>query len=285
MRHSFTLEELTLAIRSSFSIAEVCRRLNIKPCGGNYRTIHKLIDENSIDTNHFLGQGWNKGLKKVINKPKPLSEILTENSYYSSDKLKKRLFRENLKEHKCEICGLSEWNGKELSLELHHINGNPTDNRIENLQILCPNCHSQTDTYRKAKSALPEKVRVESLKFKEGVHGNADINLEPSISQDKKCDKACAETLQGKPKSKKVNFCLNCGKEIKNDRKYCSVECYRELNKGKRPDIFTLLKAFEEYKNFTQVGKFFNVSDNAVRSWCIFYGILDMVKNTSRPQQ
>ena len=290
MKNSFTLEELTLAIRSSFSIAEVCRKLGISPCGGSYKVIHKLIDENNFDTSHFLGQGWNKGLKKIINKPKPLNEILTEKSYYSSDKLKKRLFKENLKEHKCEICGLSEWNGKELSLELHHINGNPTDNRIENLQILCPNCHSQTDTYRKAKSALSEKVRVESPKLKEGVHGNADINLEPSMSQVIKSDKACAETLQGKPKSKtkkekEETYCLNCGKPTIKKRKYCSLECYHLANKGNRPDVFTLLNDFEELKSFVQVGKKYNVSDNAVRSWCIFYGILDMVKNTSRPQQ
>lgn len=58
-------------------------------------------------------------------------------------KIKGKLIREGLKENKCEICGLiNEWNGKPLVLQLHHINGNHTDNRLENLQILCPNCHS-----------------------------------------------------------------------------------------------------------------------------------------------
>lgn len=282
----YTKEELTSAISSSFSIAEVCRKLGIAPYGGNYRTIHKLIKEYSIDTSHFTGQGWNKGLKKPIKIAKPINEILTENSVYQSHKLKNRLFKEKLKEEKCEICGITEWNGKPISLELHHINGNPTDNRIENIQILCPNCHSQTDTYRKAKSALSEKIGVESLKVREGVHGNADINPEPSISQ--KSDKACAETLQGKPKSKKtkeINYCATCGKPIPKYKKYCSVECYRDSNKGNRPDVFTLLKLFDEYKTFVNVGKYFNVSDNAVKKWCIIYGILDMVKSKSRPQQ
>lgn len=282
----YTKEELTSAISSSFSIAEVCRKLGIKPYGGNYRTIHKLIKEYALDTSHFMGQGWNKGLKKQINIAKPLSEILTENSTYQTSRLKQRLIREGVKEQKCEICGISEWNGKPISLELHHLNGNPTDNRLENLQILCPNCHSQTDTYRKAKSALSEKIEVESLKVKEGVHGNADINLEPSIAQ--KCAKACAETLQGKPKSKKpkeTNKCATCGKPIPKYKKYCSVECYRSDNKGNRPDVFTLLKLFEKYKTFTKVGEYFKISGNAVKKWCILYGILDMVKNKSRPQQ
>lgn len=282
----YTKEELTSAISSSFSIAEVCRKLGIAPYGGNYRTIHKLIKEYSIDTSHFTGQGWNKGLKKPIKIAKPINEILIEYSTYSSTKLKNRLFKEKLKEEKCEMCGITEWNGKPISLELHHINGNPTDNRIENLQILCPNCHSQTDTYRKAKSALSEKIGVESLKVREGVHGNADINPEPSISQES--DKACAETLHGKPKSKKpkeIHYCATCGKPIPKSRKYCSVECYRYSNKGNRPDVFTLLEIFEKYKTFTKVGEYFNVSDNAVRKWCIIYGILDMVKSKSRPQQ
>lgn len=280
---NYTKEELTSAIGSSFSIAEVCRKLGVVPYGGNYRTIHKLIKEYSIDTSHFTGQGWNKGLKKPIKTAKPINEILTENSTYQSHKLKNRLFNEKIKDEKCEICGIAEWNGKPISLELHHINGNPTDNRIENLQILCPNCHSQTDTYRKAKSALSEKVGVESLKFREGVHGNADINPEPSISHS--CDKACAETLQGKPKSKESHICATCGKQIPKHRKYCSVECYRSSNKGNRPSVFTLLEVFDKCKTFAKVGEYFKVSDNAVRKWCVIYGILDMVKSKSRPQQ
>lgn len=78
----------------------------------------------------------------------PLNELLVQFSTYQSNKLRKRLLAEGLKERKCEKCGLTEWNGKTAPLELDHINGIKTDNRIENLRILCPNCHAQTEHYR-----------------------------------------------------------------------------------------------------------------------------------------
>ena len=79
---------------------------------------------------------------------KPLSEILVENSNYQSFKLSQRLLKEGVKEHKCERCKRSEWEGVFIPLELHHLNGVRTDNRISNLQLLCPNCHALTDNYR-----------------------------------------------------------------------------------------------------------------------------------------
>jgi Zn finger protein HypA/HybF involved in hydrogenase expression len=63
------------------------------------------------------------------------------------DHLKARLIKAGLKENRCEQCGISSWRGKPLSVQLHHKNGDGTDNRTENLEFLCPNCHSQTDTY------------------------------------------------------------------------------------------------------------------------------------------
>lgn len=84
---------------------------------------------------------------------KPLEEIMVENSSYKSQDLKKRLINAGLKEDKCEICGQSNiWNGKPLVLQLDHINGNHYDNRFENLRIVCPNCHTQTDTFANKKN-------------------------------------------------------------------------------------------------------------------------------------
>ena len=85
-----------------------------------------------------------------VNKFIPLSEILVENSTYTNiARLKVRLLREGLLAAKCygEDCGLTEWKGKPISLQLDHINGDKLDHRIENLRLLCPNCHSQTDSF------------------------------------------------------------------------------------------------------------------------------------------
>jgi hypothetical protein len=61
--------------------------------------------------------------------------------------LKSRLIEEGLKADQCEICGITEWRGRSLSVERHHLNGDGEDNRLENLQLLCGNCHSQTDNW------------------------------------------------------------------------------------------------------------------------------------------
>ena len=96
--------------------------------------------------------------KKVIE----VQEVLVKDSTYQSYKLKNRLLREGLKERRCECCGLTEWQGMPIPLELHHINGDNRDHRIENLQMLCPNCHALTETYRgRNKSARRETDDVE----------------------------------------------------------------------------------------------------------------------------
>ena len=143
-----TKEEYLEAIKTSKSIAQVCKTLGLKCAGGNYKTIHCFIRENNVDITHFTGQGWNVGLKFNPNPPKSLDEILVENSNYPSFKVKNKLLESGIKEYRCEGCKNTEWNGKPIPLELHHINGDNTDNRIENIQLLCPNCHAQTDNYR-----------------------------------------------------------------------------------------------------------------------------------------
>ena len=145
-RYSYSETELYEAVKSSTSIRQVLDKLNIVPAGGNYQTTNRRIQKLGIDTSHFTGQAWNKG--KVIGPKRPIEEYLKENTIVQSFKLKSRLLAEGLKQHKCECCGITEWNGQPAPIELDHINGNHHDNRLENLRILCPNCHAQTDTYR-----------------------------------------------------------------------------------------------------------------------------------------
>jgi Zn finger protein HypA/HybF involved in hydrogenase expression len=149
MKSKINDTEFSEIVKSSLSIAEVIRKCNGVPAGGNYRSIKKRITQLNLDTSHFTGQGWNVGERfKSPVKAKPLVEILVENSFYQSYKLAKRLLKEGVKERKCECCGNTTWLDKDIPLELHHINGDNTDNRLENLQLLCPNCHAMTDNYR-----------------------------------------------------------------------------------------------------------------------------------------
>ena len=163
MKTKRSREEFEAAAKSSFIIAGMCRYLGLKPCGGNYKLMHNAIIAYNIDISHFRGQGWNVGLKFRPNKARNLSEILINGSTFQSFKLKNRLFKDHLKEKKCECCGQTKWMGYDIPLEIHHKNGDNRDNRLENLAILCPNCHALTDSYRgrNNKSASKETLKVE----------------------------------------------------------------------------------------------------------------------------
>ena len=142
-----TKEILEEKIKSSESWADVCRKLNIKPNTGSQYHIRNRAKKYGIDHSHFLGQSWrrnkNFGPKRNID----LFLVLSDKLQITSDKLKKRLIKEGIKEHRCEKCSRNEWEGQPIPIELDHINGNNKDNKIEKLRILCPNCHAQTDTY------------------------------------------------------------------------------------------------------------------------------------------
>lgn len=145
MRYKYTKELLTPLVKNSHSWAEVCRKLDIKPATGSQTHIANKAKKFNIDYSHFTGKVWSKGQKIGYKRQIDYYLILNEDnvSNINSDKLKKRLIEENIKENKCEICGLNSWLDKDLPLHLDHKNRNHYDNRLENLQIICPNCHSQ----------------------------------------------------------------------------------------------------------------------------------------------
>jgi Zn finger protein HypA/HybF involved in hydrogenase expression len=147
-KRKFTKEQLIEACSSSKSKREILFKIGLKETGGNYKQLEKYCKEEDIKLDHLIGQGWRKGSTKPIKERKKLEEILVENNFYNSYRLKNRLIKENIFEHKCYKCGLKEWLGQIIPIELEHINGIKEDNRLENLTLLCPNCHAQTDTYR-----------------------------------------------------------------------------------------------------------------------------------------
>ncbi len=144
-------QKLIDAIESSTSIRQVIHKLGLNESGSMYASLKRSISDWEIDIGHFRGQGHLKN--GVPSNATPLDEILVKRSSYKSSVLKKRLIKAGLIEDKCVKCNtLPEWLGEPITLELDHINGDRFDNRLENLRVLCPNCHSQTRNFRGRKN-------------------------------------------------------------------------------------------------------------------------------------
>lgn len=138
-------EEIQEITNSCNSISDMLDAFGYSRSSGSMANVMKqVIDEYNIDISHF--KPFHRTHQKPVYK---LDDILVQNSKYKNiSRLKERIVKEGILEYKCKICGnKGEWNGKPLVLQLDHIDGNHTNHSIDNLRFLCPNCHSQTDTY------------------------------------------------------------------------------------------------------------------------------------------
>ena len=151
---TYTDEQFVEAVKTSMSYRQVLSKLGLKQAGGNYAVLKNHIKEMGLDTSHMTGQAHLRGKTHTYNQ-KPLERLLVEGSTYQSHKLKLRLLKEGYKEHRCEICGITEWNGQPTPIELDHIDGDHSNNQLDNLRIICPNCHAQTTNYRGKNKKCP----------------------------------------------------------------------------------------------------------------------------------
>ena len=140
-------DEFRQLIATHQSLSACARVLGMSTAGGNsYRQLRKRINELQCDITHFEAPTTIARRNLIKHN---LDDIMVENSTYThTTRLKDRLIKEKLLIYKCAICGNEgQWNNQPLVLQLDHINGNHSDNRLENLRLLCPNCHSQTETF------------------------------------------------------------------------------------------------------------------------------------------
>lgn len=195
----------------------------------NNTSLKNIIKSNNIDISHFKSFNEHFSYLRLKNTI-PLDKVLIKDSNYNRGSLKARLLRGGYLKDECSKCGLGpEWCGEKLSLQIDHINGVRNDHRLENLRILCPNCHTQTHTY----AGKSNKVKI----------------LEK-----------CSVCLGGLTKYSKTGICGKCNLNIINN----SPSKIRKVKD--RPSIETLRKLLEEH-SFLEVGRMYGVSDNAVRKW------------------
>lgn len=240
----YSKEMLEEVVRKSLAVSEVLRFLDLKQTGGNYSYISSLIKKYEIDTKHFLGRKLYMATNPPVNKhtKETFLRTLKENTKLDGSKTKKFLIKFCMKEHKCEICKNTEWFGKKIPLEVDHINGDHFDNRLENIRLVCPNCHALTETYCRTKTSVHRQT-VKS------------VGLGPT-SKDNNLDES--SNLSGR-------ICDNCGKQLSKATKgvFCKT-CYKQKTKIEWPDIILLNKMLEE-KTLTAIALSLGVSANAIK--------------------
>ena len=273
-------EELQNIISNSTSVSEVLRKLGVVDRGMNHIKLTNFLKEHpEINTETLVGRRIQRFNRKGI-PLKKLSQVLVENSTGNSHKLKLRLIKEGIKEERCEVCNNTEWMGETIPLDLHHINGNHFDNRLENLIIVCPNCHRLTDNCGNRNASI-------DLLFKQIAEQTAEDKMKLLLEQE---EKRRQEILENKyrygeiskyPKKEKVKkCCLKCGKEIiGKGEKYCSIECATIANAKIYPSKEELLEASKNYKSMQEMGRYYNITGNGLKKWFNKYGIYDEIKS------
>lgn len=183
-KENITKESISEAIKNSKSMISAARYLNIsRDKFKKYAQFYGLYEPNQCG----------RGISKVkIYKDK--SDIFCQNSNASLKVIKKWLIQN--RGHKCELCGITEWNGKPISLEMDHIDGNHNNNEESNLRLLCPNCHSQTDTFRGKNMKKSNHKKINDSEFVNALQNNSNIrnalmelNLVPAGANYKRAEK------------------------------------------------------------------------------------------------
>ena len=138
----YTDKDIANTVGKVTSMSGLLKALGLRPAGGNFINMRRRLQELKLTCNHWTGQGWNKG-----------KQLKDWSKYTKIEHLKLHVIK--LRGHKCESCKLKLWLHKPIALEVHHKDGNRTNNNLINLQLLCPNCHSTTSYYRNRKLSAP----------------------------------------------------------------------------------------------------------------------------------
>lgn len=212
-----TKEQLSVAVQDSYNLTDAMLKIGyVKPRANNYACFKRKCGEYGIDIQHLAESTKTPlSIKRYTDK-----EVFCEGSSISQTCLRDRYLKGNFSDYHCSLCGINTWQDKPLTLRLDHINGNRTDNRLENLRWVCPNCDSQLETY---------------------------------------CNNSS---------NRQIYYCCDCGAVINSAKATRCESCAKIASrKVERPNRETL-KQMIRSRSFVDIGREFNVSDNAIRKWC-----------------
>lgn len=259
------------------SKAFICRKLHCKPL-----TLESYLTKLNIV---YKGNQGGRGRKSL--KQKPATDYLYKGSTISTHSLKLKLIRDSIKVAQCESCHTNSWLNGSVPLELHHINGDRHDNRLENIRLLCPNCHALTDNHAgKGHKNLERKLKSKEVTdfLNESEDNKRFISVlvfDSAESRDRwhRIPLVLRQLVNNGDGSYGCQFahgiCLYCGKSLTSPYQdtYCSVQCSKlALRRTIRPSKEELKKLIWT-KPTTHIAKDFGVSDKAVEKWCKAYNI------------
>ena len=266
MLYDYPKDELQDILNTSNSYAEVLDKLGMCKHGSNYVTLRKVINDFELDLTHINESRKQlniDNLKKVrhdINYEGILKGEIVGKEVHG-DRMKKYLLKNNYKEYVCEMCGLAEWLGKPIPLQLHHEDGNHKNNLLENLKLYCPNCHSMTDTFAGKNIKIKYKDNVKNhdtkpKKKRDSIIGwNEDhTRFYNEFGNDYK---VICPVCNSNVKSKTSQMCLECRKAYESkpkidyehllalwEKHHTNIGIARELGRNKE----TILKWLRYYK-------------------------------------
>lgn len=194
MARTYSDDDLIRFAKEVTSFADLLRKLNLKTAGGNYASVKKLLQQLNVNCDHWTGQAWSKEKR-----------LKDWSQYTKISSIRVHLIKE--RGHKCENCKRSKWMGVVIPIEVDHIDGDRTNNSLDNLMLLCCNCHALTKNWRGRKN------------------------------------KGC----KGVPRLKILNKCQDCGVAIRKSSKRCPKCYQITQKKVERPLREDLIKMVKEH--------------------------------------